>query len=393
MFHAKAPEREVAMLRYEPQDGWMIQQGEFTVCPYWESSSSYHRRLRQMQIDKARSRKSKQSAITARARQVRNVSVQTDESCLEPDQDGNCIDESDDQGELDSTSRALIENIMENIDLSGNRRRFDATTYDLAWVIYLTSPKTYNILRQLFPLPSKTNLYRQFGSSLATVKDQLTDILQMPKLISEYLSEMRTDYIVGTLSIDAFAFRSFQGMQSGSTDAMQVYNSGFLMVFTPLMADFENRVLHIMPHTSGSYDKDVAAHVCQVIESAQQNGLRFWFKATDGDVGLSAEHKTFFNDYVFRESGDFSGIVERLSNRLESDESFFLPIADPLHVLKNLRAKLLTRTVTVCSYNADDYRCIDMKRVKEILNVQITGLLLRLLICYGPHARKTSHRH
>lgn len=62
-----------------------------------------------------------------------------------------------------------------------DQRRYNDETYDISMLIYLSSAKTYNLMRNLFPLPAYQNLYER-----AKLK------------------------LVGTFAIDVFAFKGFQ---------------------------------------------------------------------------------------------------------------------------------------------------------------------------------------
>ena len=77
---------------------------------------------------------------------------------------------------------------------------------------YLSSAKTYNLTRELLPLPAYQNLYIKFGGQIKQEKKNLTGIAEIDNIVKSYLSENNfkneTNKVV-TLAIDAFAFKSF----------------------------------------------------------------------------------------------------------------------------------------------------------------------------------------
>lgn len=95
------------------------------------------------------------------------------------------------------------------------RRRYTHLHYDISILLYLTIDKTYDILRQLFPPPSKQSFYTKFGLELSEAKSNLIDLSKLPFTLHNYREIYSILYIPSdkytllTLGIDAFSFRSF----------------------------------------------------------------------------------------------------------------------------------------------------------------------------------------
>ena len=283
-------------------------------------------------------------------------------------------------------SQAFLSCIQENITHNSRARSFNADTFEISMLIYLTSPKCYSILRQLMPLPTKSALYLRFGAELRDIKDQLVNIdgQKMSEHIEQYSTMAHELYppvygkqaIPITFAIDAFAFKSFQGMIPGrSNDAKDTeveMTNGFLMLACPLSASVPNCVIHIKTHKNGFYDMNVSAVVKDVMDRLEQEGLRVWFKATDGDIGLQSEHEEFYHNWIFMKSNNFSRIIEDVHEWLieENSNGRYIPIADPLHVFKNLRARLLNHNIAVSMKNDNNVSAIDVTAVKICLNLK-----------------------
>lgn len=343
------------------------------------------------QINQQLCKKQQNHLKAARARNYRNCETQTTLFSMPVEtekltSDDDVIDEEPPPANPHPQTLAqyVLDEISDNLSLAPPARRYSPHLYDISWLLYLTAPDAYDVLRQLFKgLPAKQALYSRYSPALQRIKRQLGDPEQLPELISEYLAELHAQdlnpgrrMVPGTLGVDAFTFRSFQGMVPQAARETGIYNNAFLMLFTPLAARVPIRTLHLMPHVSGSHDHDVRVRVERIKEIAQNCGLRIWFKATDGDPGVLEEHRTFYFDYVSKRLVDFENLVAELWMRLETDETFTIPIADPLHVLKNLRARILVHAVAVTrcvvdpdEEEAEDFFTMDFARIRSALNI------------------------
>lgn len=59
------------------------------------------------------------------------------------------------------------------------KRTYNEIVYDLSQIIYLSSPKTYNLMRQFIPLPSFQKLYFRFGDEISNEKVFLDDLQEI----------------------------------------------------------------------------------------------------------------------------------------------------------------------------------------------------------------------
>lgn len=355
-------------------DAWGITEDVFFQSPNQLSRSLYYSNLRMSQIDSQNQRKTKNALKTVSARQTRYQCSQSDIIFTAPH-----IDPEPPQPICDATplTQVLLEQMLKNLSVPKNCRRYDDTFYDVSWILFLTSPRCYNILRQILPFPSKTSLCAHYSDQLEAIRYDIAHLEGLVRHVRQYyetfhhkLSRTGRRKIIGTLGVDAFTFRSFTGAKPGAPPGLeQRYSSAFIMVFTPLLADIPTRSVHLMPHTSGAHDSTVAERVQNVRKVLEENGCRVWFKATDGDVGLSKEHTAFFRKHIPKRAHNFAALVQWLDRKLEKDEDFYLPIADPLHVLKNMRARLMTHTIAVVTSDPDTFHTTNIQTLREVLHL------------------------
>ena len=279
----------------------------------------------------------------------------------------------------------LIKELNSNLGKNKFFIRYSPELYQLSWILYLTSPKCYKILRQLLPFPNRSILYNKFGKDLAQIKRELTDLNEMRCLLNLYYSteceliKKQNNKIIVSLCIDAFYFRSFQGLQGGSSKKYsyvinesaedEIMNNGFIFLLAPLTPKIPSKIVHIETSPNGSYDEQISEISKIVFDQVQNCGFRIWFKATDGDSGLHEEHKIFFNTILNTNFQSFSDLISKIYNLLESNDDMSIPIADPLHVFKNIRARLLNHKIAVTIKNQEEAAFIDLELLKNVLNI------------------------
>lgn len=100
-------------------------------------------------------------------------------------------------------------------------------------------------------------------------------------------------------------------------------------------------------------------------QAAKTLGLRIWFKATDGDPGLANEHTEFYKQRIEGKSSNFYSLITKLNNWLHSNEDYWIPISDPLPILKNLRAKLIKHPIYLFASSSST----NLEKIREILNL------------------------
>ena len=288
---------------------------------------------------------------------------------------------------FDFISKTFYLEITKNLSLNKNYWRFSDETYEICWILYLSSPKCYKLLRQLLPIPSKYSLYLKFGSDLQKIKIQLSDTSKMEKILKHYFDyssfPSNSQKIIASLCIDAFSFKSFQGMvkntQMNSKEIIRIneanneetFNNGFIYLIAPLNPIFPVKIVHIKTWKNGSYSDEIAKVTKDIINIIQKNGFRIWFQATDGDSGLHNKHKEFFETYILGYNyNSFGDLVFHVYQSLIDNDDLQVPIADPLHVFKNLRARLINHRLAITKKNENEIAIIDINEIRSILNLK-----------------------
>lgn len=256
---------------------------------------------------------------------------------------------------------SLIWSFLENCFVI--KRSYNEETYDISQLVYLTSAKTYNLIREFLPLPSFQKLYLKFGKELICEKNNIEDITKLSDIIMKYkidnhilFDELQNNNLAVTLAIDAFAFRSFSttALTSYSNpisdqNESTVYNNGFLFMMIPIDFRYPPLDVHIEKESSGSYNDNIDKIAKHIKISLICNGFNVWFKATDGDRYPSQEHKDFLNKYISGKSGEFLKLVYEIFNELVDDITLTIPIGDPLHLYKSLRSRYQTHPIKLFS--------------------------------------------
>ena len=282
------------------------------------------------------------------------------------------------------SKNCFILDLLQNLKKNKYSFRYSDQTMEISWVLFLTSPKLYKILKQLLPLPDKSLLYRKFSYQLLDIKSQLTvldGISQVLKNLHDISKNITINSgrkkIISTLCIDSFSFRSYLGMIPLKKDTFQVresqeqlLNNCFVFMLAPLNSKIQTKIIHLETRPNGSYNNEIKELANKIMKITQESGFRLWFKATDGDSGLHEEHKTFFEKYILGVSySTFSSLLYCIYEKLESDENIYIPIADPLHVFKNIRARIINHTIAITTKNDKDPAIIEREKLKKILSI------------------------
>ena len=255
--------------------------------------------------------------------------------------------------------------------------RYTENIWKTSMCFYLTSPKCYRILRQFLTLPSVSSLYRQYDDNLTATKGRITDISSVGETISQICAEInslrqsnqqfKTEF---TLAIDAFSFQTFVGsplsslkqiqskaaqntepQSANSSDATTVdmsrFGYGFLMLLIPHDYRVHTRLIHVALAETGAYTQEIDKKVQLILDRAAKEGLRVWFRATDGDPGVSSSHNMFYQKHIHNRTADYSQLITSVWQFLCADAQAFVPISDPLHIFKNVRARFLAHPISL----------------------------------------------
>ena len=268
-------------------------------------------------------------------------------------------------------------------NLSRLRPVYSDVVDKIAMLLFFTSAKTYNILRQVLTLPSVSTIYREFGAQLEDIRCRLTDLSNVEQSICALKDEVQKLRLSGgavniqfTLAVDAFSFRSFSGSPLGPpgrqkehteviTEGEVKYNNGFVFLLISHDYRIPVKMVHLAAAPTGCYNKTIASCTDTIIALANKHGLRVWCRATDGGRGVSSEHNSFYKEHIEGRSARFMTLIERVHAHLSSNPESWIPISDPLHVFKNARAHLLTYPMQLYP----DSKVISVDVLRQVLDL------------------------
>ena len=249
--------------------------------------------------------------------------------------------------------------------------RYDEKMYDISSILYLSSPKTYRLLRQMFCLPATSSLHRKYGQQTKKLKNELLNISNLQETLTSLKTEITNLRNTGlqvnpkfTLAIDAFCFRSFagpslnlpkerreknvldneEGLMIVQQDQLQ-FNHGFVFLLIAHDYRLPVKIVHLAANKGGAYNKGIDEKAEAIRKVANELELRIWFRATDGDPGMNAAHDTFYAKFLQGRGANFGSLVTYLHAQLSQDRNLWIPITDPLHALKNMRARLIKHSL------------------------------------------------
>ena len=248
--------------------------------------------------------------------------------------------------EQESLCRLMLDECHRNLPVPVNGRRYSDVTYDLCELIRATSRKAYRILRAILPLPCETSLHNRYSQTISEKKKGLLDTELDTDHLSRLLEDEEMEASPITVGIDAFSFKTFgESTIGGSGGHDEQYSNAFIFLHIPLDADKPPLPICLEKKGNGAYSDSTAQIFDRIKEVYKEKKIPIWFKATDGDRYLTAEHESFFSEYIEPQRDDFTLLVQMLHERL--CENLTMPIADPLHFTKNIRGKLLDHEVAV----------------------------------------------
>lgn len=259
-----------------------------------------------------------------------------------------------------------------------SQRRYSNQLYDISMLLYLSSAKTYAVIRQFFPIPAVKNLYAVYGDMISSEKRNLLDFSEKDNVIDEYLHQNEIDFNspqtsnIITLGIDAFSFQSFSSTalspskKFSSGDQTITYNNGFLFLLTPIDFTLPPKIFHLEKASNGNYNDDIDIIAKKLIDVLKRKGFNVWFKCTDGDRFLSPQHEDFYRKYIYQKSNNFLKIVNDVHTKLCDCPDFIVPTGDPLHLWKDLRRRFQQHVIALFSNSP---LATDFERAKSILNV------------------------
>lgn len=77
-----------------------------------------------------------------------------------------------------------------------------------------------------------------------------------------------------------------------------IFKNGFIFLLAPIDYRLPIKILHIEKHSNGNYNSNMDEIASNIIKILRENGLRTYFKCTDGGRFSSKNHESFFKKFV-----------------------------------------------------------------------------------------------
>ena len=228
----------------------------------------------------------------------------------------------------------ILADLVKNDILDIRARHFTARTIELCYILYVYSPASYNFLRKLLPLPSRQTIYEHMGETIERKSQNLLNIEQLEFMLKQikdsYSSEMPENSQIAALASDAAS----ADPQRTNTGAVFCYN------LQPLSKDYQTSIVHISQNKTGRASETEIAKSRTITDKAEKVSIKIIYNCTDGDPKTNTLHKKF-QDYLSGcSSSDFFSIVQFANGYKD-----LIPVSDWLHILKNLRSRLLKHLI------------------------------------------------
>lgn len=248
--------------------------------------------------------------------------------------------------------------------------------------IFLLSASAYESLSRVLPLPCSKTLYRLILGPIGELQENLGDIRHVPKLLDDMKRKWGDDCLTGCLSIDACSHSSyippshtsrlaeschldeFLG-QFGTIEETKVVNKYcFVFYYQPLNPKIPCTVLFITTETSGKAQDYHTEALHVIADMAKCQGFRIVMLVSDGDntyyKETTASFMTLRTSYpeIFQSWKRFAELGKDILNGAVAMFG-----ADMLHLLKNMRTRMLEGRVSV---NVTQPCALDMTRLKQL---------------------------
>jgi hypothetical protein len=220
------------------------------------------------------------------------------------------------------------------------RRRYSAMLLEFAYVLRTLGPRAYRVLRGFIPLPSEQSLWKWAQKDKAAIRALLTSV-DDDGPVAAFLDGYRKRYgLTPDQIVQVLLAWDATAATQAAVQAMGM-KTGYAMTYMmlPLNHVLPGEVLRCIPHETGRIDDTVHQHKDRLIAVLEKKKFHVRFLATDGDRGMDASHRDFYNSYAgpgaCEDYWDLNKVVKKL---VEIGKPFI--VTDLLHLMKNIRTRI-----------------------------------------------------
>lgn len=228
-----------------------------------------------------------------------------------------------------------MKSFEENKNQAPNNYNYSQEIYDISHLLHNICPKSYEILRKIFILPSEKSISEKYNDEEKNLIENIQDINNINQIIGKYRQFYNCDEeFECILSIDAAGLDRPNKMSKSFV---------FLFYLQPLNPLLKCIPIHIFPKESGSANDVIVEIVNNIIEQLKLMGIIVKIVATDGDTGYNKKSYETFSKYI--SIFEKYGFLKTIENIIYTDDVLW--ISDFLHIIKLARKRLIQCNVTV----------------------------------------------
>lgn len=219
-------------------------------------------------------------------------------------------------------------------------RRWSTSVVRFCFLLRTLGSKAYDCLRTFLTLPSKMTFSRYFEPAFTTWKESLISVDMMCGICQLFRRlHGDSDVIDVAVGIDAM---TMEPVTADVEEAKEGSNNVFLFQLMPLRCEYRSIPLHLMAKNQGNAGADILERIKLITSHLEDLKFKARFVAVDGDPGYMSLHDDMFGKWwpVYCSRG-LDAVLDELNT-----ES--LIVADPLHIAKNARSRLMTGPLTMC---------------------------------------------
>lgn len=240
-----------------------------------------------------------------------------------------------DQSPKEVLRSELIKKYLKNKSKKYQGWRYTRNIYDFCKILQNLSSKCYELMREVYILPTIDSLDKHFGDEEKHIRKLLKDVSSIPKLIDIYKKLYNVpDNLECIVSIDAASL---------DRPNKKGHSFVFILYLQPIDPKFKCFPIHIHSKCNGRCDPDIINLIEEVNGLLQSSGIFVKAIASDGDSGYNDKANETFKKYIniFKKDG-FYAAVEYI---MQSKETFF--ISDLLHIVKLARKRIIKGPITI----------------------------------------------
>ena len=252
-------------------------------------------------------------------------------------------------------THSFLNNLVQNDAVYLSKRKFTQETIDLCYLLYIYSPGAYKILRSILPLPSQQTITDHYKEVYNRKSQNLLNENQL-RLLLNHIKESYEPAI----PIDETIVASV-GFDAASADPKNTKTGGiFAYQLQPLDQNAKVYPVHLSLSPNGRAKQEHLDKATNIARVGKETNFFIRYLTTDGDPKTNEPHEKFDEYLQDLQHLPFNDIIKEVDKYGD-----LIPLSDWLHVLKNLRSRLLHQNVTV----ADCIHAIQFEQTCKELNI------------------------